>query len=119
MQHFTELPTLSLYIHIPWCVKKCPYCDFNSHVTDEPLPEKNYVNRLLDDLDLQLHKVWGRSIHSITEEQAARDSDRVTLVRPAVQSVAASGGMTKSRGGAYSIASLPFASMSSDKPRSG
>ena len=58
------LPT-SLYIHIPWCVKKCPYCDFNSHKAGESLPEKDYVAALLDDLDRDLHWVQGRSIHSI------------------------------------------------------
>lgn len=65
MQHFTELPPLSLYIHIPWCVAKCPYCDFNSHASSEPLAEKHYVESLLNDLDYQLQFVWGRSIRSI------------------------------------------------------
>ena len=59
------LPPLSLYIHIPWCVRKCPYCDFNSHKAGESLPEKDYVAALLDDLDRDLHWVQGRSIHSI------------------------------------------------------
>lgn len=48
------LPPLSLYIHVPWCVRKCPYCDFNSHKADETLPEKDYVSALLDDLDVDL-----------------------------------------------------------------
>ena len=65
MQHFTALPPLSLYIHIPWCVKKCPYCDFNSHELKNALPEKQYVNALLTDLDQQLADVWGRSIQTI------------------------------------------------------
>ncbi len=62
---FANMP-LSLYIHIPWCVRKCPYCDFNSHaVQDEGIPEAAYVQALLADLDSQLPHIWGRSIHSI------------------------------------------------------
>lgn len=56
---------LSLYIHIPWCIKKCPYCDFNSHAQQGELPEKAYIDQLLFDLDTQLHPVQNRSIHSI------------------------------------------------------
>lgn len=48
------LPPLSLYVHIPWCVRKCPYCDFNSHKADQSLPEQDYVSALLDDLDRDL-----------------------------------------------------------------
>jgi len=64
------LPPLSLYIHVPWCVRKCPYCDFNSHKADSTLPEKEYVSALLDDLDidlawLQQQGVPARPIHSI------------------------------------------------------
>ncbi|CAA9891189.1 putative oxidoreductase [Candidatus Methylobacter favarea] len=57
---------LSLYIHIPWCIKKCPYCDFNSHALKASLPEDAYINALLNDLarDLQLYNI-SRSIHSI------------------------------------------------------
>ena len=44
------LPPLSLYIHVPWCVRKCPYCDFNSHKAEEHIPEAEYVQALLDDL---------------------------------------------------------------------
>ncbi len=65
MQHFTELPPLSLYVHIPWCVKKCPYCDFNSHELKDTLPEKKYIDTLLADLDQQLVNIWGRRIQSI------------------------------------------------------
>lgn len=59
------LPPLSLYIHIPWCVRKCPYCDFNSHAFSGALPEQDYVKALL--ADLQQDRVWvqGREIHSI------------------------------------------------------
>ncbi len=60
-----QLPPLSLYIHVPWCVRKCPYCDFNSHQADEFLPEQEYVNALLEDLKRDLHWVQGRDIQSI------------------------------------------------------
>lgn len=61
----TALPPLSLYIHIPWCVKKCPYCDFNSHNAPEELPEQRYVDALERDLESALPLIWGRGIHSI------------------------------------------------------
>lgn len=61
----TTLPPLSLYIHIPWCVRKCPYCDFNSHAADKSVPEKAYVSALLNDLQGELPDVWGRRINSI------------------------------------------------------
>ena len=59
------LPPLSLYIHIPWCVQKCPYCDFNSHGQQGELPKEKYVAALLADLKLDLHYVQGRKLHSI------------------------------------------------------
>ena len=78
---FAALPPLSLYIHLPWCLKKCPYCDFNSHEwrvapgpasiatsTGEPaptLPEARYVDALIADLEASLPFVWGRKVHSI------------------------------------------------------
>ncbi len=58
------LPPLSLYVHLPWCARKCPYCDFNSHV-DEGRDEPAYVDVLLEDLENDLPLVWGRAIHSI------------------------------------------------------
>ena len=59
-------PPLALYIHFPWCVKKCPYCDFNSHaVRDTGIPEVAYVDALLQDLQSVLPQVWGRRIVSI------------------------------------------------------
>jgi len=61
----TQLPPLSLYIHIPWCVQKCPYCDFNSHQANGELPENQYVKALLNDLASKLPLVWGRSIQTI------------------------------------------------------
>ena len=58
-------PPLSLYIHVPWCVKKCPYCDFNSHRITGDIPENAYINALLHDIDHELDSVQGRPIHSI------------------------------------------------------
>ncbi len=59
------LPPLSLYIHIPWCVKKCPYCDFNSHSLKDRLPEDDYIGALLTDLQHELPYFWGRPIETI------------------------------------------------------
>jgi putative oxygen-independent coproporphyrinogen III oxidase len=59
------LPPLALYIHIPWCVRKCPYCDFNSHAANGALPEEQYVAALLADLEQDLPRVWGRVVSSI------------------------------------------------------
>ena len=68
----TALPPLSLYIHLPWCLRKCPYCDFNSHelhVRDQApgggLPEQHYIDALVADLESALPLVWGRTVHSI------------------------------------------------------
>jgi len=61
----SQLPPLALYIHIPWCVRKCPYCDFNSHAAGPELPEAAYVAALLTDLDQELAAVQGRVITSI------------------------------------------------------
>jgi putative oxygen-independent coproporphyrinogen III oxidase len=60
-----ELPPLSLYVHLPWCVRKCPYCDFNSHAVREEMPGDEYVQALLRDLEEELPLVWGRPVHSI------------------------------------------------------
>ena len=60
-----QLPPLSLYIHIPWCIQKCPYCDFNSHAVKQGIPEQEYIAHLLADLDLDLPYVQGRELHSI------------------------------------------------------
>lgn len=65
MPNLTALPPLSLYIHIPWCVKKCPYCDFNSHNKPEQIPENDYVDCLIKDLENSLPLIWGRSIQTI------------------------------------------------------
>jgi len=60
-----QLPPLSLYVHLPWCVAKCPYCDFNSYALDGQLPEQDYVQALLADLESELPLVWGRTVHSV------------------------------------------------------
>ena len=59
------LPPLSLYVHYPWCVRKCPYCDFNSHAAEGEMPEQRYIDALIRDLELSLPLIWGRRIHSI------------------------------------------------------
>ena len=61
----SSLPPLSLYIHVPWCVRKCPYCDFNSHTSPQSLPEKAYVAALIADLQADLAWVQGRKIGSV------------------------------------------------------
>jgi oxygen-independent coproporphyrinogen-3 oxidase len=62
-----SLPPLSLYIHFPWCVKKCPYCDFNSHEAKNggAFPEQEYLDALRADLEMALPLIWGRKIHTI------------------------------------------------------
>ena len=59
------LPPLALYVHIPWCVRKCPYCDFNSHERAGELPEAAYVGKLVSDLEGLLPSVWGRRLTSV------------------------------------------------------
>ncbi len=60
------MPPLSLYIHMPWCVQKCPYCDFNSHsIPQIAIPQQAYIQALLTDLEQDLPKIWGRKISSI------------------------------------------------------
>ena len=63
--HLAALPPLSLYIHIPWCIKKCPYCDFNSHSLKNGLPEEAYIDALLADLQTELPNIWGRPVETI------------------------------------------------------
>lgn len=62
---FTALPPLALYAHLPWCVRKCPYCDFNSHEKQDALPEVAYVDALVADLEGLLPSVWGRKLRSV------------------------------------------------------
>ncbi len=61
---FSSNPPLGLYIHLPWCEKKCPYCDFNSHEI-KSIPEMEYVTALLNDLEQDLPLIWGRSVETI------------------------------------------------------
>ena len=63
--HLQSLPPLSLYVHLPWCLQKCPYCDFNSHALHGDLPEQRYIDALCADLEHALPLIWGRSVHSI------------------------------------------------------
>ena len=69
MLNFTTLPPLSLYIHYPWCVRKCPYCDFNSHtlpsVESDKQRDEQYIAALINDLQHELPAVWGRTVHSV------------------------------------------------------
>jgi putative oxygen-independent coproporphyrinogen III oxidase len=65
MFHFIALPPLSLYVHLPWCVSKCPYCDFNSHEAKEAVPEQRYVDALIADLEQELPSVWGRPVETV------------------------------------------------------
>ena len=65
MFNFTANPPLSLYVHMPWCVRKCPYCDFNSHTLPGKFPEQAYIDALLADLEQDLPAVWGRVVTSV------------------------------------------------------
>ena len=59
------LPPLSLYVHLPWCLKKCPYCDFNSHEKNAAFDEPRYLDALFADLESALPQVWGRRVISV------------------------------------------------------
>ncbi|HSD60599.1 MAG TPA: coproporphyrinogen-III oxidase family protein, partial [Burkholderiales bacterium] len=59
------LPPLALYIHFPWCVRKCPYCDFNSHEARGEVPERDYLDALVRDMESALPLVWGRRVHTV------------------------------------------------------
>ena len=62
---FRVSPPLALYVHVPWCVQKCPYCDFNSHEAGETIPERAYVDALIADLQSALPLIWGRPVVSV------------------------------------------------------
>jgi len=63
--HLAALPPLALYVHMPWCVKKCPYCDFNSHELKGSLADSEYADALIQDLENALPSIWGRRVYSI------------------------------------------------------
>ncbi len=65
MFNFAALPPLSLYVHLPWCVRKCPYCDFNSHEAKDAVPERAYIDALIADLEQDLPSIWGRPIETV------------------------------------------------------
>ena len=65
MFNFISQPPLSLYVHFPWCVRKCPYCDFNSHAVKDGIDEARYIDALLRDLELDLPRIWGRQVVSV------------------------------------------------------
>jgi oxygen-independent coproporphyrinogen-3 oxidase len=58
-------PPLSLYVHLPWCVRKCPYCDFNSHALRNEMPAERYIDALMRDLEVELPLIWGRPVQSV------------------------------------------------------
>lgn len=64
-QLLQSLPPLSLYIHVPWCIRKCPYCDFNSHEASGEIPEERYLSALQADIEQALPDVWGRQVHTV------------------------------------------------------
>ena len=65
MENLLHNPPLSLYVHMPWCVRKCPYCDFNSHAVTGNVPAREYIEALIADLEVELPLVWGRPLQSI------------------------------------------------------
>jgi oxygen-independent coproporphyrinogen-3 oxidase len=64
-QLLSTLPPLSIYIHVPWCIRKCPYCDFNSHEASGDIPEERYLAALQADIEQALPDVWGRQVHTV------------------------------------------------------
>ncbi len=64
-ENLLKTPPLSLYVHMPWCVRKCPYCDFNSHTAPDSIPADEYIAALIADLESEVGSVWGRPVGSI------------------------------------------------------
>ena len=62
---FSALPPLALYVHVPWCLRKCPYCDFNSHEVRGDVPQERYIDALVRDLELALPSIWGRKVVAV------------------------------------------------------
>ncbi|WP_218126947.1 radical SAM family heme chaperone HemW [Ferrimonas sediminum] len=84
-----QLPPLSLYVHIPWCEQKCPYCDFNSHGRKGPIPQQQYIDALLEDLEGDLDGAGGRQLHSIFiggGTPSLIDSDQIARLLEGIQS---------------------------------
>jgi len=65
LRPFPESPPLTLYIHFPWCIRKCPYCDFNSHAVKDEIPESQYIDALIADLEQHAPDIWSRSVESV------------------------------------------------------
>ena len=83
----SSLPPLSLYVHLPWCLKKCPYCDFNSHEARGgsavgEVPEQRYIDALMADLEAALPLIWGRSVHRYCIEQPIRIDQQIPMQLP-------------------------------------
>ena len=97
MSRLLVSPHLSLYIHIPWCLAKCPYCDFNSHAVAADLDEAAYVDALLADLDLELPQVAGRELVSIFTtmvEIVPEDNRTQQIMHPATMPIPIMAGTT-------------------------
>ena len=76
------LPPLALYVHLPWCLKKCPYCDFNSHQNHGQLPEAAYLDALRADLEAALPLIWGRRVVRDRKSTRLNSSHRIASRMP-------------------------------------
>jgi len=84
-----QQPPLSLYVHLPWCVRKCPYCDFNSHAKKGAIPFEEYVQALLRDLENELPGIWGRVVHSVFIGGGTPSLFPATWIEPLVNGIKA------------------------------